>query len=356
MTDAATGAHASTVDIGELRASVYVGRVDQPAIATAVTISPDGAVGYVFYARQLGQGWIAWVAAADLATGAILEQRMLPGAIAADGVWAQIDTTPDGSRLTVAQQVVRSGAVSGYRLTTFDAGTLDSLADVRRTTTSTDPLTTCVPSMMGPQGWVAGTDTRYSLCVPGDGAGVPAVLLWNPLTASVVQRTDLTELAGTAAAFLTGVVSPDGSTLYAVNTASLIVAEVDLATGAVLRQARLEGLAPAAVPSGWERFVDWVMGAVAPGALAGVTIAPGVAIAPDGSRLYITIPRDAGNAVADRGGVWLVDTASLRVAGHVLSGQAVPGVRGGPGGGRALLLPPPRRTARSRAGPTWSRR
>ena len=142
--DGVTGASISTIDLGAIRASVFIGSTDQPAVATAIALSPDGRRLYVYWARQLGQGWLAWIATADPSTGDVLQQRMLQGSITADSTWARVDVTPDGSQIVVSEQIVRSTSITGYRLTTLDANSLVTVEQFRRSSAPNDPLTHCL--------------------------------------------------------------------------------------------------------------------------------------------------------------------------------------------------------------------
>jgi hypothetical protein len=327
LSDGVTGQTVSTIDLGAIRASVFIGSTDQPAIATALAIAPDGKTVYIYWARQLGQGWLAWVARADPLSGKLLQQRMLQGAIAADSTWAQLDVTPDGTQLIVSEQVVQSTTIAGYRLTTLDAASLDTVEEFRRTNAPDDPLTQCLIPYRGETGPVLDNGAlRYSLCSPTDNSQDVALVTWNPLSGSVSHLTDLSSLAGANPLYVDGVASPDGHSFYAVNTVAQQIAEVNLSNGAIVKQTVFSTAdQQSANPSPLDRLKHWLLGEIAPAAQAGILIQPGVNIAPDGGSLYLVSPTStSGHAAGD--GIWVLDTTSLRVTSHILSGQTIAGM------------------------------
>ena len=327
LSDGLTGQPISTVDLGAIRASVFIGSTDQPAIATAVALAPDGATVYIYWARQLGQGWLASIASADPATGRVIQQRILQGAITADSTWAHLDVAPDGRQIIVSEQVVQSTTITGYRLTTLDAGSLATVDEYRRPDAPNDPLTQCLIPYRGPTGPVLGGGAlRYSLCSPTDNSQDIALVTWSPVKGEVTHLTDLSSLSGANPLYVAGVASPDGRYFYAVNTVSQQIAEVDLSTGAIIKQTAFSAVDqqnPA--PSPIDRFKHWLLGAIAPPARAGILIQPGVNIAPDGTSLYLVTPTSSsGHSAGD--GIWVLDTATLHVTGHILSGQTIAGM------------------------------
>ncbi|MGA7671453.1 MAG: hypothetical protein WBW04_13590 [Nitrolancea sp.] len=336
--DGVTGASISTVDLGAIRASVFIGSTDQPAVATAIALSPDGSRLYAYWARQLGQGWLAWIATADPSTGEVLQQRMLQGSITADSTWARVDVTPDGSQIVLSEQIVRSTSITGYRLTTLDANSLVTIEQFRRSSAPNDPLTHCLIPYSGPTGPVSGTaDLRYSLCSPSPNQQDVALVTWNPLTGAVTHQVDLSSIEGSTPFYVDGVSAPDGRHFYAVNAEAQQVAEIDMTTGTISRQAGFtvsDQQSPDQSPI--DRFKKWLLGQVSSTAMAGVLIEPGVTIAPDGSSLYLVAPNvSSGNSSGN--GIWILDTASLHVTNHILSNEMVAGVVVTPDGQLAVV-------------------
>lgn len=338
LKDGVTGEPISTIDLGDIRASVFIGSTDQPAVATAMAMAPDGSTVYIYWARQLGSGWLAWIAAADPTTGEVKQQRMLRGSIIADSTWARLDVTPDGSQIVVSEQVVHSTSITGYRLSTLDARTLDTLDDYRRTVAPDDPLTNCLIPYRGPTGPVLGDETlRYSLCVPKPGSQQVALVTWNPLTGDVTHQVDLSAISATNPLLVDGVSSPDGRHFYAVNANAQQIAEIDMTSGKIERQSDFAVTnQPSPNQSPLDRFKRWLLGQVSSKALAGVLIRPGVSIAPDGSSLYLVAPQ-ASSGDSGGNGIWILDTTSLRVTNHILSGETVAGVVVTPDGKLAVV-------------------
>lgn len=336
--DGITGEPISTISLGTIRASVSIGSTDQPAVATAITLSPDGTRAYLYWARQLGQGWLAWVATADPSTGAVLQQRMLPGSISADSTWARLDVTPGGQQIIVSEQIVRSTSITGYRLTTLDAQSLATVDQFRRSVAPDDPLTHCLIPYRGPTGPVLGEGSlRYSLCSPSPSSQNVALVTWNPLTGSVTHEVDLSSIASSTPLYVDGVSSPDGRLFYAVNTSAQQIAEIDMTAGKITRQSDFSmsnQQSPDQSPI--NRFMKWLLGAVAPNAMAGVLIRPGVTIAPDGSSLYLVAPTTSSSDSTGNG-IWVLNTTSLRVTNHILSDETVAGVVVAPDGQLAVV-------------------
>ena len=336
--DGVTGEPISTVDLGAIRASVFIGSTDQPAVATAIALSPDGTRLYVYWARQLGQGWLAWMAMADPVTGEVLQQRMLQGSITADSTWARVDVTPDGGQIILAEQIVRSTSITGYRLTTLDADSLATIEQFRRSTAPNDPLTHCLIPYRGPTGPVEGEDDlRYSLCSPSPNSQDVALVTWNPLTGEATHEVDLSSIEGSTPFYVDGVSAPDGRHFYAVNAEARQVAEIDMTTGKIARQAGFavsDQQSPDQSPI--DRFKKWLLGEVSSNALAGVLIEPGVTIAPDGSSLYLVAP-SASSGDSTGNGIWILDTASLHITNHILSNEMVAGVVVTPDGQLAVV-------------------
>ncbi len=336
--DGVTGESISTVDLGAIRASVFIGSTDQPAVATAIALSPDGTRLYVYWARQLGQGWLAWMAMADPVTGEVLQQRMLQGSITADSTWARVDVTPDGGQIILAEQIVRSTSITGYRLTTLDADSLATIEQFRRSTAPNDPLTHCLIPYRGPTGPVEGEDDlRYSLCSPSPNSQDVALVTWNPLTGEATHEVDLSSIEGSTPFYVDGVSAPDGRHFYAVNAEARQVAEIDMTTGKIARQAGFavsDQQSPDQSPI--DRFKKWLLGEVSSNALAGVLIEPGVTIAPDGSSLYLVAP-SASSGDSTGNGIWILDTASLHITNHILSNEMVAGVVVTPDGQLAVV-------------------
>lgn len=322
-----TGAPVVSLDLGQIRASVQAGSTDQPAIATSLAAAPDGADLYVYWARQLGQGWLAHVARVSTATGKVVAQRDLVGEISADVFWARLDVTPDGHELILAEQAVRSTGASpgsGYRLTVLRADTLATLAEHRRVPAGSDPLTACVLAYPGPSGAVADhEDLRYSVCSPDGQPGSPMLVTWDPVSGTVIHEVSLADVAAGAPGSLAGVASPDGRLFYAVNPATSRVAEINMTSGSVLQQADYAPPPPPSPPP-WDRILNWFLGMVSPRAAAAGAVDPAVSIAPDGKDLYLVASSTGGHAGGD--GVLVIDTATLQVVGHLLTGQQVSGI------------------------------
>jgi hypothetical protein len=322
LTDAINGDTVTTIDAGEIRASVYPGSQREPAIATSLAAAPDGGAIYLYWARQLGEGWLSYVAIADPATGEIRHQRLLQGAITGTGFWAQIDLMTGGGQLVVAEQIVRFASVSGYRLSVLDSETLDTVVEYRRADARNDPLTHCMVTYPGPVGVLAGDlGYRYGLCSPPEASADLSLVVWNPMAGQAVHQIDLGEVARENASFVDGVASHDGRSFYAVNTRTLTVAEIDMLSGSIVREARL--VPEPEDPSTWDRIFDWFFGSFTPtGAAAAGTFEPSLSIDPEGRYLYVL-----ARAEGETGdGIWIIDLDTFEPVDRLMAGQTIDGI------------------------------
>jgi hypothetical protein len=318
--DAISGNTLTTIQLGDTRANVYGGSQDDPAIATAITIAEDGSAAYIYWARQLGEGWIAHLVEADPLTGDVRNSRVLNGAIASNGFWAEVNVRNDGT-LLIAEQVVELASVSGYRLSLLDRGTLDIVEQYRRTDAREEALTHCMLAFPGPVGEIAGEDgLKFSLCSPPEIESDRALVVWDPLTASLQLAIPLDDLINPDPTYTDGIASPDKSTFYAINTRSLQLTEIDLESGETLREANLLPDEDDD-PSTLDRFFDWVFGASTDPAQASTSVEPGVAISADGQTLYaIVSPEDR------EPGILVIDLVRLEIIDSLKTGERVDGI------------------------------
>jgi outer membrane protein assembly factor BamB len=326
LRDAINGSELTSINLGDVRANVYSGSQNDPAIATALSVAPDGSAMYIYWARQLGEGWIGHLAEVDPLTGEVRNERVINGAISSNGFWAEIYLRDDG-RVVVAEQVVEMAAVSGYRLSIIERGTLETIAQYRRTDAREDPLTHCILAYPGPIGSVSGDDgNRYSLCSPPEIESDRALLIWDPLNAQAEHVVRLDELIREESEFTDGIASPDGTTFYAVNTRTMRIAEIDLATGEVLRE---RNLLPddEEDPSTLDRFFDWVFGSTGQTATASPAVESGVTISPDGETLFV-----AANPEDREPGIMVVDISDLEIINSLKTGEVVDGLLSTPDG------------------------
>jgi len=108
------------------------------------------------------------------------------------------------------------------------------------------------------------------------------------------------------------VVSPDGRSIYAWDPAGLAIARVDLASGAVTTGSATAAAAPLDPLAALGRWL-------APTAAAKVLLSSGIAISPDGSRIYALGVDPGGTLASDlpgSSGVLVFDASSLRNVGR----------------------------------------
>jgi hypothetical protein len=320
LRDALSGNDLTTIDLGNVRANVFSGSADDPAIATAMTIAPDGSAIYVYWARQLGEGWVAHLVEADPLTGEIRNERMLNGAISSNGFWAELYLRDDGN-LVIAEQVVELASVSGYRLSIVDRHSLEIVSQIRQTDAREDPLTHCMLAYPGPIGRVAGeAEKRYAVCSPPQDELERALVTWDPLTGEPAYTRDLADVVDSDPDHVEGIADPSESTFYAVNTYSMAIAEVDLNSGESIR---MHSLLPDEDddPSTLDRFFDWVFGMSTDEAVEPESTDSGIAISPDGQTLYVV-----ANPPGRDPGILVIDTENLEIVNSLMSGEHVEGI------------------------------
>jgi DNA-binding beta-propeller fold protein YncE len=320
LRDAITGNGLTRINLGDVRANVYGGSTNDPAIATAMTIADDGSAAYIYWARQLGDGWVSHIVEADPLTGEVRNDQVLNGAISSNGFWAEIYLREDGQVL-VAEQVVELASVSGYRLTLLERGSLDVVEQFRRTDAREDPLTHCILPYPGPVGEISGDQGhRFSLCSPPDREAERALLVWDPVTGEPESTIELDDLTNPDSGYTDGVASPTKSTFYAVNTRSLQIAEIDLADREVIRERNMlpdEGDDSSTI----DRFFDWVFGSSSEPTEDSTSVEPGVAISPGGETLYVI-----ANPENREPGIMVVDVETLEIIDSLKTGEPVDGL------------------------------
>lgn len=320
LQDAINGNELATINLGDVRANVFNGSLDDPAIATAMTIAPDGSAIYIYWARQLGEGWVASLVEADPLTGEVRNERMINGAVASNGFWAEIYLRDDG-RLLIAEQVVELASLSGYRITLIDRENLETVSQFRRTDAREDPLTHCILAYPGPIGSVAGDEARrYSVCSPPERESERELLIWDPIAGEPAYTVDLGTIVNSDPDFANGIASPDKSTFYAVNTRTLEIAEINLETGEITRQRNLLPVEEQD-PSTIDRFFDWVFGSSDEQTAEQEEIESGITISPDGQTLYVI-----ANPEGREPGILAIDTGNLEIINSLKTGERVDGI------------------------------
>jgi hypothetical protein len=328
--DALNDEFIQTVEAGEIRANVYAGSDNEPAIATSIAIDPEDGTIFIYWARQLGQGWIGTVARANPETGELEERRIVNGAIASNGFWAELYLI-DQNQVALVEQVVQFASIRGYRLTVFDRENLEIVAQFRNPEARNHPLTHCVLSYPGPIGAVdLAPGHRYALCSPpGTGSDV-VLVVWDTRTGEPIHTIDLDRIAAGGAQFVDGAASPDGRFFYAVNTRTLEIVEIDLLAGAITREAELRTDETDA--STLDRLFDWFFGSTPSNDNVANAIESAVTISSDGDLLYIISQPDEEDAT-----VVGVDTDTLEVTRNLTTGDQLNGIIATQDGGLALI-------------------
>jgi len=179
---------------GTVTASI---KTDQPG-THMVAVTGDGTTAYT---ANIAAGTVTVI---DLAGGRKLRDLAVGG-------------RPEGIALSRDELVLWVGDLGGSRVQAFDTDTFDRLAELK---TGGIPIRVAA----SPDGkWIVTSDL---------GAGGLTII--DAATRKHVR--DVTLSGSEEAGQVTIIFSPDGSRLYAAETGANVVAEVDLATGAVLRR------------------------------------------------------------------------------------------------------------------------
>jgi hypothetical protein len=282
-------------------------------LSAFVTFSPDRAYGYVGWSARVHPAWTSGIVVIQLSTGAVVQRLDLPSVSDGSGTGRTYIDAPRVIGRAGDRAVIDRGGYH-YSPTSSDS-VFDQFAD-EFTAAAAAGGSLAAPAKLPDQG-----------CdVAGFAGGLPDGGLWLSCTrydqqfdqSTTIRRLDSDgALAGATSVDVaaidgnTSVVSPDGANLYLWNPLSLTLTQVDLATG-VKRSAHALA-ATSSLPDGGPLTAlgQWL----APTAMAKTFLSPGIAVSPDGGRVYaIGVRGDAssGSDVSGSSGVSVFDTASMQ--------------------------------------------
>ncbi|HEY8239618.1 MAG TPA: hypothetical protein VIF63_09300 [Candidatus Limnocylindrales bacterium] len=287
--------------------------VDRPShVLTSIGSSADGRYGFVGWSKRAPPVWQSGVLVVDLADGTVVSRLALPDEGTGDGDGRRVIDAPSvvGTtfflRLLIARSWYEWSPVSSENpsydfhsdafAASFKGGDLTGAERLAAAADCGEVVT---------RGGVAG-DSTWLGCQSGGGS----TTVIRRLAGDGTKIDDVRVFGiGGIDADLTAV-SPDGAYLYAWNPISATLTRVDLATG---ETTTAQGAAQAAVERGpLAAFGEWL----APTAAAKVWLLGGMAVSPDGSRVYALGIANPASEAGGSTGVYAFDGNAMASVGH----------------------------------------
>lgn len=302
---------------------------------TRSVLTPDGRRFVVGWTVQAAGAWRSGIDLVDVATGRLTAAGVLPDLpLAADGTiggvsgqpapsageplapWAlEVRVSPDGRRLLITRRVTVGDQVATTERFSarLEGSRLAGLAPLGSGPGSLEDPACTFPA-----------DERFvtnELYAASCSAGSQAFLRRVTADGTPLGDTDLGALAGTGGSFIGANVAIDSSdrTAYYWGAFGRTVMKVDLAAGQILASATLP-VTTTPAPTG---AVDDPLALVgrglaawlAPSAVAKLYFEPGIALSPDGTRLYLvgTKAQSFDDLAAGSDGIWVLDARTLAV-------------------------------------------
>jgi hypothetical protein len=288
---------------------------EQPGhLATWSTFSADGRYGYVGWSARAHPVWHSGFAVVDLSDGTVIQRVALPDRSTGTGDHRAFVDAPRivgwaGDRAVINRSSY-SWSPAGSTRPDYVFGT-----DVYTAISAAGALGKVQPLVVGTD---CGNDVNLAGGLP-DGGTWLSCRRGGALVVTVIRRirADGTLIAdGTFSTAgidgATSAASPDGSAMFLWNPLSLTLTRVDLATGNVTT-----GRAPSSAASSdgpLEALGRWL----APAAAAKVLLQSGIAISPDGQRVYAIGIHESqsGSEIGGSAGLFVFDSSSLGFVGH----------------------------------------
>ncbi|MBF6605384.1 MAG: hypothetical protein IVW53_07365 [Chloroflexi bacterium] len=291
----------------------YAGGYDTAGVVTTADLSPDGRTVYVAWAYRTSPLWHLGIDVVDLGSRTVVQRMRLadrPSIVSGSpvGMWfSALRAAPDGSSAMLSI-VGLDGAAGITRVLATIAGGRIAGTTTLPVSTPTVGGTAC--TAVGAEGW-ATARSYYAVC-----AGPVAAVVIVDLAGRTIASQWLAGTGQSLAAFAgADVVDRVAGLLYHWDPFARTVTRVDLATGritgtATAAQADTGGGGPLGVLGDLGRTIA---GWIAPQATAKVFLQPGLALAPDGSRIYALGVASSGSGSS---GVDVFDTRTMTQLDH----------------------------------------
>jgi hypothetical protein len=281
-------------------------------VSAFVTFNPEGSLAYVGWSARTHPSWTSGIVIVGLETGEVIQRLELPSTsdgtgttrtyvdaphvVGRAGTRALIDRNQYDYSPTGVPDPVFSESSNLFTAETMSSGSLKAPAMLPKQPCAFVDLSGGLPD----NGiWTACT-TQY-----GEATAIHRLASDGALLGST--SVDTIAIDGT-----TSVVSPDGSAIYVWNPITLLLTKVDLATGAKTTAQATAATSSAPAGGPLVAFGHWL----APTAAAKMFINPGIAMSPDGTRVYAigaAGPSPNGGDLTGSSGVVVIDAAAMRV-------------------------------------------
>jgi len=289
---------------------------EQPGHAAAGTsFSADGRFAYIGWSTRAHPVWKSGLVVVDLATGSVAQRLGLPDRSDGEGDSRTFADAPRVIGQAGDHVVVSRGGYSWAPAASTNASYLP-FADVFTAASSGGTLSGLQPLALGTG---CGDDVPVAGALPGGGTWL-SCLRAGTFNLTVIRRIasngsligDVT-VSSAVADGMTSAVSPDGSAIFIWNPWSMTLTRVDLATGRTTT-----GQAPP--PTATTTNLLTALGRwLAPAVEAKVRLQSGIAVSPDGTRVYALGVRGvdgSGDATAGSSGVLVFDGATAAPVGQ----------------------------------------
>lgn len=284
-------------------------------VSAYTTFSADGRYAYVGWSARVHPSWTSGIEVVDLDTGSIVQRLTLPEKADGSGDSRTYVDAPRAVGTAGGRIVVIDRPTYSYAPATSSNPSYHASSDVFTAGVTGPPLADPLPL---PLGTPCGNDvTRaggladgglWLSCVNNDG---PVVNVIRRLKPDLSLAGDTSVESGGSIDGSTSVLSPDGASLFVWNPISLTLTRVDLATGETTTG---QAPKPAAGSDPLTALGHWL----APSAAAKSILQSGIAISPDGRRIYaIGIDGNpAGAGFVGSAGVFVFDAGTLAPLGR----------------------------------------
>lgn len=267
--------------------------------------------------------WLTRIAVLNLSNGDIERVVEVPGDVQAHGFWMAGRLSPDGRMLYLMQQIVRNSSLQGYRFVALDTSNY-AIARTQLVESSEGGDVAC---NTGDLRFTSDGRYLYGYC-PADHPIRPAGYVQyldtqtGLLEAKAVLESKVNPSETAPYGMWHVLSSPDNHLLYVVHWKSREVFVFDVAQRKVVRSTIVKE-AKATLTNPFDTLVDTVTNWFVGTANAKMSPQPGAILDADGRRLYFVdiVDLDKGD------GIWAVETASLKLMGHWLTGKDIYGLQ-----------------------------
>ncbi len=292
---AAAGGTVQRIPVATLtgNADPYAGGYDTAGVVTTADVSPDGRMVYVAWAYRTSPLWHLGIDVVDLGSGVVVQRMRLadrPSIVSGSpaGLWfSALRIAPDGSSAMLSIAGLDGAAGVIHIRATIAGGRIIGTATVPLPSVTVGGPVCVGPGAVGPgaEGW-ATPRLYYVVC----GGGAPGLIVFD-LAGRIVASQTFAGSGQPVEPYFAGsdVVDRAAGLLFHWDPFGRTLTRVDLATGRITGTATAAAKADAGSGGPLGVLGDLgrtIAGWIAPQATAKVFLQPGLALSPDGSRIY----------------------------------------------------------------------